>query len=249
MHGHEIDSQSPIGGSYDRRRVRRFPGHQAPRRTDLTSRAIERLLSAHNRNGTRRVYPRPRGRAAASLIRLATTTFWPSDSIQPGGASRRPRWQQTPRLEAEVTIGPVRCRSWTSTSSVVGGADCCTRPTAQKSTGARTATPSRWATAAGAPSGEAVANVAATWCLLRLSAAALSKRSSRHDLPTGLGGADVLCQPPSARGSGCRLAVNASRSALRAANFGDGGAEHPLGGSEVGAGPRRCGDRDRAVLL
>jgi hypothetical protein len=39
--------------------------------------------------------------------------------------------------------------------------------------------------------GEAAASVAATSCLLRLSAAPLSKRSSRHGSTTGLGGAAI----------------------------------------------------------
>ena len=47
--------------------------------------------------------------------------------------------------------------------------------------------------------------------------------------------------------------MSACRQALRARPcgppFGDGGAEHPLGGGEVGQGARRRGDRDRAVLL
>ena len=49
--------------------------------------------------------------------------------------------------------------------------------------------------------------------------------------------------------SGCRLAV--ARFALGRAGrqFGDGGAGHPLGGSEVGPGARRCWDGDREVLL
>jgi hypothetical protein len=46
----------------------------------------------------------------------------------------------------------------------------------QKSAAARTARPSRRATAAGAPSGEAVASAEATSCLLSLNAAALRKR-------------------------------------------------------------------------
>ena len=59
--------------------------------------------------------------------------------------------------------------------------------------------------------------------------------------------ADVLCQPPS--GIARRLAVK--RFALGPAGrlFGDGGAEHPLGGGEVGHWARRGWDGERAVLL
>src|SRR5918992_1544612 len=50
-------------------------------------------------------------------------------------------------------------------------------------------------------------------------------------------------------GSGCRLAVKRFALGPLGRPVGDGCAEHPLGGGEVGAGPRRGGDRDRAVLL
>src|SRR5207248_8846995 len=49
--------------------------------------------------------------------------------------------------------------------------------------------------------------------------------------------------------SGCRLAVKRFALGPAGRRFGDGGAEHPLGGSEVGHGARRGGDGDRAVLL
>jgi hypothetical protein len=116
--------------------------------------------------------------------------------------------------------------SWTSTAASWAARDCCTRPTAWKSAGARTTTPSRWATAAGAPSGEAVASVAATSCLLSLSAAALSKRSSRHDSTTGLGGAAVsasdaaLLLPPK-RGSDRCSAGSEERQQRRRSEPGD----------------------------
>ncbi len=66
--------------------------------------------------------------------------------------------------------------------------------------------------------------------------------------------ANVLCQPRSAwsgweRGSGCRLAVKRCALGPAVRPAGDGVAEHPLGGCEVGPGARRCGDRDLAVLL
>jgi hypothetical protein len=49
--------------------------------------------------------------------------------------------------------------------------------------------------------------------------------------------------------SGCRLAVKRFALGPAGRRFGDGGAEHPLGGGEVGHGARRGGDGDRAVLL
>jgi hypothetical protein len=49
--------------------------------------------------------------------------------------------------------------------------------------------------------------------------------------------------------SGCRLAVKRFALGPSGRRFGDGGAEHPLGGGEVGQGARRRRDRDRAVLL
>ena len=45
------------------------------------------------------------------------------------------------------------------------------------------------------------------------------------------------------------LLSSAARSALRAALGGDSRAGHPLGGSEVGHGARRCGDGDGDVSL
>ena len=50
-------------------------------------------------------------------------------------------------------------------------------------------------------------------------------------------------------GSGCRLAVKRFALGPAGRRFGDGGAEHPLGGSEVGQGPDGRGNGDRAVLL
>jgi transposase len=51
------------------------------------------------------------------------------------------------------------------------------------------------------------------------------------------------------RVSGCRLAVKRFALGPAGRRFGDSGAEHPLGGSEVGAGPRRCRDRHQHMLL
>ena len=51
------------------------------------------------------------------------------------------------------------------------------------------------------------------------------------------------------RVSGCRLAVKRFALGPAGRRFGDGGAGHPLGGSEVGAGPRRAGNGDGDVLL
>src|SRR5579884_1830399 len=51
------------------------------------------------------------------------------------------------------------------------------------------------------------------------------------------------------RDSGCRLVVKRFAIGPLGRAAGDGGAEHPLGGSEVGAGPRGGRDRDCAVLL
>jgi len=95
--------------------------------------------------------------------------------------------------------------AWDEHSSVVVGAALFHPPDVAEVSQCQTATPSQWATAPGAPSGEAVASVAAPSCLLSLSAAALSKRSSRHDSTTGLGGATVsardaaLLLPPRGR--------------------------------------------------
>ena len=97
--------------------------------------------------------------------------------------------------------------SRTSTGSVAGGAGLLHPPDDAESAGPRTATPSQWATARAGPSGDAVTSVAATSCLLSLSAAALSKPSARHDSTTGLGGTAVsasdaaLLLPPT-RGGG-----------------------------------------------
>jgi hypothetical protein len=53
----------------------------------------------------------------------------------------------------------------------------------------------------------------------------------------------------SERDSGCRLAVKRFALGPAGRDFGDGVAGHPLGGSEVGAGPRHGRDRDGDVLL
>ena len=60
------------------------------------------------------------------------------------------------------------------------------------------------------------------------------------------------CRRPvstSERVSGCRLAVKRFALGPLGRPVGDGGAGHPVGGSEVGPGARRGGDRDRDVLL
>jgi transposase len=49
--------------------------------------------------------------------------------------------------------------------------------------------------------------------------------------------------------SGCRLAVKRFALGPAGRRAGDGGAEHPLGGSEVGPGARRCRDRHQDMLL
>ena len=51
------------------------------------------------------------------------------------------------------------------------------------------------------------------------------------------------------RVSGCRLAVKRFALGPASHRFGDGGTSHPLGGGEVGAGPRRAGNGDGDVLL
>ena len=77
-----------------------------------------------------------------------------------------------------------------STSSVVGGAGLLHPPDgAEVGRGQDRKPDARLPSASVAPSGEAAASPRATSCLLRLSAAALSKRSSQHDSTTGLGGA------------------------------------------------------------
>jgi transposase len=51
------------------------------------------------------------------------------------------------------------------------------------------------------------------------------------------------------RVSGCRLAVKRCALGPAGRRLGDGGAEHPLGGSEVGPGARRSRDRHQDMLL
>ena len=51
------------------------------------------------------------------------------------------------------------------------------------------------------------------------------------------------------RVSGCRLTVKRFALGPAGRRAGDGGAEHPLGGSEVGPGARRCRDRHQDMLL